>query len=127
MCTKDFIRKVLSGEKKMMKRELVKFIVVPNYDELSVKNLFPLFRKNAQLMLYLPDEYPENRGPDRTYFFNILNTLDSDYTGKMVAHANQLRFGSGNADQANDEVIVNEEMWTALNHLPFHSGKLIQV
>lgn len=86
--TKDYIRKVLSGEKKMLKRQEVKFIVVPSYDELSVKNLFPKFRTNPAIMLYLPDEYPESRGPDRTFFFNIMNTLDTQYTGQMIAHAN---------------------------------------
>lgn len=77
MVTKDYIRLVLSGEKKMMKLQDVKFIVIPSYDELSVKNLFPKFKHNPDVMKYMPDDYPAGRGPDREFFFNLLNTLDN--------------------------------------------------
>ena len=43
----------------------------------------------------------------------------------MVAHANRLRFDSGQKEDGVDEVVVNEEMWAALNEMPFHSGKLL--
>ena len=37
---KDFMRQVLTGEKKLMKKNQVDYIHVPAYDELSVKNLW---------------------------------------------------------------------------------------
>ena len=40
MLTKDMLRDIFSGKKGMMKLAMVKFISVPKYDELSVKNLY---------------------------------------------------------------------------------------
>ena len=37
---KDFMRQVLTGEKKLLKKNKVNYIHVPAYDELSVKNLW---------------------------------------------------------------------------------------
>jgi hypothetical protein len=41
MVTKDFLKDVLSDEKKLLKMEKVRFINPPLYDELSVKSLYP--------------------------------------------------------------------------------------
>ena len=41
MVTKDFLKDVLSDEKKLLKMEKVRFINPPLYDELSVKSLCP--------------------------------------------------------------------------------------
>ena len=59
----------------------------------------------------------------RSYFFNVLYTLYPEYVTKMVAHAQKLRFGSGNRDNVNNEVAVSPEMWEELNKMPFMSGK----
>ena len=79
MCNKDFIRAVVSGKKKMLKLKDVRFICVPKYDELSIKNIFHQFRQYPEVMLYLPDEYPAGRGPNKEFFWNIVNTLDGNY------------------------------------------------
>ena len=38
---KDFLRDVLSDQKHLMEIQNVRFVNVPLYDELSVKNLWP--------------------------------------------------------------------------------------
>ena len=40
-------------------------------------------------MVYFPDPLPDEdvREPDRTYMFNILNTLRPGYTKKLMATA----------------------------------------
>ena len=57
----------------------LKSVNVPKLDELSVKNIFPLIRQDAEVMKYFPDDYPRGREPDRTYTFNVLNTLRNQY------------------------------------------------
>ena len=52
---------------------------VPKYDELSVKNIFPHLLEDPEVMTYFPSKMAENRWPDRTYMFTILNTLKPDY------------------------------------------------
>ena len=45
--------------------------------------------KDATFMLYFPDNFAENKGPSRTYFFDILNTLYPKYLAQIMSHANK--------------------------------------
>ena len=72
---KDFIKDVLAGKKMLMKKSEVVSIEVPHYDELSVRRLWPDLKKDAELAQYFPSEYPQDKGPPRDYFFNVLNTV----------------------------------------------------
>ena len=76
---KDFLKDVLGGKKQLMKKAEVQRVAVPHYDELSVKNLWPKFNKDAEFLQYFPDKYPAGKGPPRQYFFDILNTIHPDY------------------------------------------------
>ena len=53
--------------------------MVPHYDELSVKKLYPEFKKDEKMMQYFPDKYSAGKGTPRDYFFPILNTVHPDY------------------------------------------------
>ena len=72
---KDFLKAVLKGEKQLLKKSEVKFISVPQYEELSVKSIYPLMSKDPSFMSYFPSKYAAGKGPPRDYFFNVLNTL----------------------------------------------------
>ena len=50
---RDFIRQVLKGDKSLLPKASCKFINVPKYDELSVKNIFPKFKGDPQVMQFL--------------------------------------------------------------------------
>ena len=76
---RDFVRAVLQGDKKLLKNSEKRSVNVPKYDELSVKNIFPKFKRDPKVMQYLQDEYPANRYPDRDYFFTVLNTVHPDH------------------------------------------------
>ena len=91
---KDFLRQIFTGEKQLKKKNEVDYIHVPAYDELSVKNLYPQFAKDAEFMAYFPDAYPKGKGPPRDYFFNVLNTLHPDYLAQVLEHANKQRMTS---------------------------------
>ena len=62
-----------------MRKSMVKYIDVPHYDELSVKNLYSEFKTDEKFMRFFADKYPDGKGPSREYFFNILNTIYPDY------------------------------------------------
>ena len=91
---RDFVRAVLRGEKKLLKISEKRSVNVPKYDELSVKNIFPKFKRDAEVMQYLMDEYPANRLPDRDYFFTVLNTVHPEHVRKMIEHAQAQRFSA---------------------------------
>jgi hypothetical protein len=78
MVNKDFLKDVLAERKKLLKLTEVRQVAVPKYDELSVRNIFPLISKDPQVMQFMPDIYPKGREPDRCYMFNVLNTVKSE-------------------------------------------------
>ena len=76
---KDFLKQVLCGQKQLLQKKEVVHVEVPFYDELSVKNIYPMYAKDAEMMAYFPDRYPKSKCAPRTYFFNVLNTIHPDY------------------------------------------------
>ena len=61
MYTKDFAKAVLSGRKKLLKLNDMKFVQVKKYEELSVKKLYPMFLELEGMPFYFPDSYPVGR------------------------------------------------------------------
>ena len=62
---------------------------IPMYEELSVKNIYPMLRNNQRFQQYFPDTYAKGKGPNREYFFNLLATLEPEYLWELVEHANK--------------------------------------
>ena len=75
MMNKDFLKEVLGEDKALLRLDQVSRINVPLYDELSVGNIWPMLKNDEKFMLYFPTKMAKGRGPDREYFFNILNTF----------------------------------------------------
>jgi hypothetical protein len=98
MINKDYLKGIFAEQKKLMLLKDVKLINVPKYDELSVKNIFPMIQQDSQLMLYFPDKMPKGRLPDREYTFNVLNTLRPDYVREIIQHAQKLRNAAEDKD-----------------------------
>ena len=65
MINKDFLKEVLTERKSLMPLSQVKFINVPLYNELSIKNLGPMMAAEADFMRYFPDTLPAGRQMDR--------------------------------------------------------------
>ena len=76
---KDFLKQVMAETKDLLPMARVRTVNVPLYDELSVTKFFPMFQGDEEVMRYLPDPTPDKRLPDRTYFFNVMNTLKPEY------------------------------------------------
>ena len=111
MMTKDFLKQVLSGKKRLLKMSEVKFINVPRFEELSIKNLFPHLKNDSAFMMFLPDKYPKGHPPDREYFFNVLNTLNPEYMKKIITHACSLRNHVVDEDQKGEAIEITEDWW----------------
>ena len=76
---KDFLKSVFAEEKRLLKKQAVKYIQVPKYDELSVKQLWSSFKDDEEFISYFPDKFAEDKFPSREFFFNVLNTCHGDY------------------------------------------------
>ena len=88
MLNRDFMKQLLAEEKKLLELCAVRHVNVPRYDELSVKKFWPLMQKDVAFMQYLPDATADGRLPEREYFWNVLNTLQTAYVQRLIEHAN---------------------------------------
>ena len=61
MLNRDFIKQLLTEEKKLLELREVRHVQVPRYDELSVKKFWPLMQPDAAFMQYMPDPTPDGR------------------------------------------------------------------
>ena len=75
----------------LMPLNMVKRINMPSFDEISVKELWPQMQEHEEFMQYFPSKFPRGRVPDKTYFFNIMNTVMGGYVNSIIAHANKVR------------------------------------
>ena len=85
--SKDFLKQVLIGDKRLLKKKDVDYIHVSHFEELSVKNLWVEMKDDKEFMIYFQDDYPKDRYPCREYFFNILNTTYPAYLKQIMEHA----------------------------------------
>ena len=95
MMNRDFLREVFEGNKNLLALTEVVRINVPKYDELSAKEFWNRFKDDAKVKKYLPDHYAVGKYPDRTYLFNIINTVHPEYLDKVIRHAQTQRYASG--------------------------------
>lgn len=109
MFNKDFLKQVFANEKKLMKLSDLRTVVVPKFDELSVKNMFSLIQQDADVMVYFPDKYPKGREPDRSYTFNILHTVRPEYVQNAIHHAYSIRNTCLHNEMHEDEIHISKE------------------
>jgi hypothetical protein len=98
MMTKDTLKEIFSGQKKLLKLKNVDFIQVPKYDELSVKNLYDKLVALDRMQVYFPRKYSKGRQCDRDYLFNVANTIHPQVMSELVAYAQSQRFAVSGED-----------------------------
>ena len=89
MLNRDFMKQLLAEEKKLLELRQVKYVNMPHYEELSVKKFWPRVQSDDNFMRYMPDPIPDGRLPDRTYFWNVLSTVQNSYVKNVMNHANE--------------------------------------
>ena len=121
MLNRDFIKQLLTEEKKLLGLHEVRHVQVPRYDELSVKTFWPLMHPDAAFMQYLPDPTKDGRLPEREYFWNVLHTVRAEYEQRLIQHATAQRRTAQEAGDGADAIEISEEWWAKLTALPFVS------
>ncbi len=89
MLNRDFMKQLLAEDKRLLELRHVVHVNVPRYDELSVKKFWPLLQQDPAFMQYMPDPTADGRLPEREYFWNVFNTLQTEYVGRLIEHANK--------------------------------------
>ena len=122
---KDFLKAVFKDTKKLLKKNQINYVAVPCYDELAVKNLWPMLKKDAAFVIYFQDDFADQKMPNRDYFFNILNTIYPEYLQSIMRHAAKLRFTLAGEDEKPEAIQATDEWLNQLKDLPFKSRKFI--
>ena len=94
---KNFLQAVLKGDKMLLKMSKVRFLNVPHYDELGIRNIMPQLKDDVTFNRYFPDKLPKGRTMDRAYFWNILNTIRPEYAADLLKFANEQRHSANGA------------------------------
>ena len=114
---------MLAGRKALLKKADVRRVQVPQYDELSVRNIYPMFKTDPELQQYLPDKYPAGKGPPRQYFFDVLNTLYPEYLAEVMQHACQERMSVAGDAQKLESIQISQFWEEELKSMPYLSCK----
>ena len=80
-----------------------------------------MMKDDKALAAYLPDEYLKQKTADRTYFFNILNTLYPEYVQQLLSHAHKQRTGMEQEQQQEQTIEMHEDWVDLLSQVPFYS------
>ena len=116
---------MLDDRKDFLPMSEVRFCTAPLYDELAIKELWPLMQQNGKFMKYFPDRYSKGRLPERTYFFNVMNTVEHEYTQALIKNATAMRNSAANEEDASNHILISDKWWERLNSIPFISSKFI--
>jgi hypothetical protein len=114
----------LKNEKKVLKESDVKQIIVPKYDELSVKNLQLQVFDDPLVKDYFPDMNDNKRTIDRTFFYNVLNTVYPEYLSKLVDHALEVRNKPEDDETKKEYILMSDEWYDQLMSHPFISSMI---
>ena len=70
----------------------MKNIEVPRFPEISVKRVLNDMRDNEEVLSYLPDLTTESgKNQDRTFLYNTVNTIVSDYFINLMREIEETR------------------------------------
>ena len=117
------MKQILAEEKQLLKKSNVVTRKVPQYEELSVKALWPQVQGDEDVSKYFPDQFAVGKGPGRDYFFNVLNTVQPDFLNQIISHANKQRM-SADGEIGQREAIKISQFWEEqLKLMPYNSSK----
>jgi hypothetical protein len=120
----SFLRAIFCNKKKALRQTNVHNIVVPHYEELSVKNLYDDAMKDELVRDYLPElEQNSSRFPEREFFFGILGTLRPQYLKKIIEDANKVRYEADVNDPQKDFIMLDTPWYEELMKYPYLSSK----
>ena len=121
MITKDHLKDVLAGKKKLLKIKDVNFCNPPAFDEIGVKNLFEKVMRMPEVKIFFPEIWPKGRQCDKSYFYNVWNTIHEDQVQNVIKHANSVRYSLMSDEVKDNSIIITKEWQDELESMPFTS------
>jgi hypothetical protein len=98
---------------------------VPNYQEISVKNLYDDAITDPEVVRYLPTkEQLSGKLPERDFFFGVLCTLRRQYMIDVIEEAHKKRYKLSDEDKEKKAIIISEGWMKELMKHPYYSSNL---
>ena len=120
----SFMRDILSDTKRHLKQNEINHMEVPNFQELSVKNMYNDALADPVLSKYLPSkEQLSGKLPERDFFFGILCTLKNQYMKDVIADAQKKRYGVQPDDERKQGILITDTWFAELTKHPYYSSK----
>lgn len=99
-------------------------MAIPNYKEISVKNLYEDAMLDPVLSKYLPSkEQLSGKLPEREFFFGVMSTLKNNYMKEILKGANDQRFKPSDEPEKKEGILITEDWLKELTAHPYHSSK----
>ena len=103
------MQQILNGDKKAFNIDEVKKLYVPNYPELSIKNVYAALKDDEETMAYLPDI--GKRMTERNFVWVVVNTLRPEFVKDSIKKAQaERRIQSAIADSKKQVIEVKPEI-----------------
>jgi hypothetical protein len=127
MCTKDVLKDIFAGRKKLIKSKDMQYISTPRYDEISVKHLYDKLLKLEGMAEHFPSKYGKGRQCDREFLFNIANTLHPGVMAELLAYAHEHRHGVSSEKQSQEAILATEAWAAELKAMPYFSKVSVHI
>ena len=91
------------------------------YPELSVKALYAEYAERPEIKPFLPPKVNKGRSCDKTYFWNVINSVTSQEVEAMVDHANSQRNAVDSGDMNQESITMSQQMVELMQAHPWVS------
>ena len=82
---------------------------IPNYPEISVKNLYEDALSDAELRKYLPEpKQLSGKMPERKFFFGVLSSLRQKYMRDIIEEAHKNRYKPDEEEKESKTIAISE-------------------
>ena len=88
---------------------------------MTVKALYAEYGERPEIKPYLPPKVYQGRSCDKTYFWNVVNTVTSGEVEAMVDHANSQRNAVDSGDMNQESITMSQQMLDLMQAHPWVS------
>ena len=71
-------------KKGLIKLSDLRVVQIPKWPEVNVKTLYEHYLNDEEVAWYLPDKFTKGRQIDRSFFFNVLNTIVPSHVQMII-------------------------------------------
>ena len=119
--TKEWIRLILSGEKRLLKKSEIKPVDMGHYPEVSVKALYTDYSERPAIKPYMPPKLHKGRQCDKEYFFTVVNSICEGEITAIIHHANHQRNNVDEGELQKESITMTQEWQELMSQFPWAS------